>query len=298
MLNRDRGQSIPFWLVATVIVLSMCFFLTNYVNLIAWHIRAQNAADSAAATVLSPSTNVLNQETLMLYAQVVNENRLRYLNQGMLNAINGVGCSSYDACNGIYQSLLAEYIAALNAYNDMNQTIQQANNYTQGGQIAADEKAAAAIIGGGVGDDAFSYTTLDSGSVSGKGKRGAIRQVDIVACAHRSFFAPLLLRLGATAGFDALGRAGAVARPRASVGTAPAGWFLASSYSEYFQPGLSVNPLTSAAYQPLENPALGSASAYYGADFSTLTVGLSWYIANAIQPYMGSVTTPKDYTCK
>lgn len=298
MLNRQRGQAIPFWLVATVIVLSMCFFLTNYVNMVAWHIRAQNAADSAAATVLSPSTNVLNQETTMLYAQVVNENRLRYLNQGILNAINGVGCTSYDACNTIYQSLLNEYNAALNAYNDMNQTIQEANNYTQGGQVAADEKAAADAIGTGIGDPAFTYTTLDAGPANGKGKKGAIRQVDIVACAHRPFFAPALLHLGSAAGFDALGRAGAVARPRASVGTAPAGWFLASNYSEYFQPGVSTNPLTGAAYQPVENPAMGSASVYYGADFSTLTVGLSWYISNAIQPYTGSVTTPKDYTCK
>lgn len=298
MLGRQRAQAIPFWLVATVIVLSMCFFLTNYVNLVAWHIRAQNAADSAAATVLSPSANVLNQETTMLYAQVVNENRLRYLNQGMLNAINGVGCASYDACNAIYQSLLTEYNAALNAYNDMNQTIQEANNYTQGGQVAADEKAAADVIGKGIGDPAFIYTTLDAGPASGKGKKGAIRQVDIVACAHRSFFASQLLRLGATAGFDALGRAGAIARPRASVGTPPAGWFLGSNYSEYFQPGVSINSLTGATYQPVENPAMGSASAYYGADFSNLTVGLSWYIANAIQPYSGSVTTPKDYTCK
>jgi len=44
-LEHQRGQTLPFWSVGTVIVLAMLFFLANYVNVVTWNIRAQTAAD-------------------------------------------------------------------------------------------------------------------------------------------------------------------------------------------------------------------------------------------------------------
>ena len=57
----QRGQTLPFWVIGVLITLSLAFFLANYVNMVAWQIRAQNAADSAASGALSVQTNVLNE---------------------------------------------------------------------------------------------------------------------------------------------------------------------------------------------------------------------------------------------
>src|SRR5690242_18037437 len=98
MLNRERGQTMPFWLLATVMAVTMLLFAGNYETMIAWQIHAQNAADSATAIALSPTVNVLNEESTILYASAISEYRLRYLNQGLLNAINGRGCADQASC--------------------------------------------------------------------------------------------------------------------------------------------------------------------------------------------------------
>lgn len=301
MLNGQRGQTMPFWAMSTLAVLAVAFFLISYASTVAWQIHAQNAADSAAAVALSPTMNVANQESVLLYASAVDEFRLRYLNQAMLNAINGIDCSatSSPTCAARYASLGAEYTQALSAFSSLYQVLQQADNYTEGGQ-QADEKKAIGALGGF--DSAFTYTPLaETSSNNGKGsgkKKNSIREIDIVACRNVSYVAPALMGLASGATFQALGRAAAMAIPIVPVGTPPPG--SPKGYSEYFSPG-GLNASTGKRYQATEDPT-GTGDPYYTVDFSGLTVDLDWYQSATIKPFYqgkgaGGSLTSSDYTC-
>src|SRR5438270_8732 len=87
-LERQRGQTMPFWVVGVLIVLTLLFFVANYGASIIWQIRAQNAADSAASTALTVQANLWNEENTILYSASLDEYRLRALNQAILNTIN------------------------------------------------------------------------------------------------------------------------------------------------------------------------------------------------------------------
>src|SRR5487761_749976 len=84
----QRGQTMPFWVVGVLIVLTLLFFVANYVASIIWQIRAQNAADSAASTALTIQANLWNEESTILYSASLDESRLRAINQAILNTIN------------------------------------------------------------------------------------------------------------------------------------------------------------------------------------------------------------------
>lgn len=302
MLNAQRGQTLPFWALSIMAILAVTFFLASYANTIAWQIHAQNAADSAAAVALSPTTNVANQESVLLYAGAVDEYRLRYLNQAMLNAINGVNCSATTAptCATIYANVGTEYTQALNAYSNLYKVLQEADNYTEGGQ-QADEKKAISALGGF--DSAFTYTPLSEVSQNnGKGngkKKNSIREVDIVACHNVPYFAPLLLGLASGATFQALGRSAAMAVPVLPQTSPPPG--LPAGYSQYFSPSSS-NPSTGKAYQLNEDPAATGGKSQYVVDYTALTVDLDWFQSATIKPFFqgkgtGGSLAPGDYGC-
>ncbi len=311
MLSGQRGQTLPFWALSVLAILATTFFLASYANTIAWQIHAQNAADSAANVGLSPTLNVANQESVLLYASAVNEYRLRYLNQGMLNAINKIGCTTTGkpSCATIYAALGAEYGQALSAYNNLYQVLQQANNYTQGGQQADEKKAISAL---GNFDPAFTYTELSAttgNNGNGKGKnKNSIRKIDIVACRNVPYFAPTLMGLASGASFQALGRASAQAVPVVPTASPPAG--APTGYSEYFSPG-STNPATGKAYQANEDPASTGGNILFMVPFATstgasanlyLTVDLDWFQAATIKPFFqgggtGGSLGAGDYGC-
>ena len=302
MLNDQRGQTMPFWAMSTLAVLAVTFFLMSYVNTVGWQIHAQNAADSAAAVALSPTMNVANQESVLLYASAVDEYRLRYLNQGMLNAINGVNCSatSVPSCATIYAKLGAEYAQALNAFDNLYQVLQQADNYTEGGQ-QADEKKAISALGGF--DPAFTYTPLaETSSNLGKGsgkKKNSIREIDIVACRNVPYVAPAVMGLASGAQFQALGRAAAMAVPIVPVASPPAG--SPNGYSEYFQPGVTTNSTTGKLYQLPEDPS-GAGKTQFIVNYGALTVDLDWYQSATIKPFYqgkgaGGSLQSSDYAC-
>ena len=107
----QRGQTLPFWVIGVLVVLSMMFFLANYANAVAWQVRAQNAADGAASSVLSVQANVYNEYSTILYATAVDEYRIRVLNQAILNTVYGVGgCGS--SCSSDYTTLFRSTAAA------------------------------------------------------------------------------------------------------------------------------------------------------------------------------------------
>lgn len=314
MLNRQRGQTMPFWLITMVVALALTFFLMDYMNIIGWQVRAQNAADAAVGAALSARVNVLNQESTLLYTSSVDEYRMRYLAQGMINAINRIGCSDTDPsqpnCQNVYSALLTEYNAALNAYQGVGQLIQEANNFTQGGQTnnGNDEQQLVNSLGKS-NNDGFVYTIL---SPSAKQSTGYPGNVDLVACKSVTYQAWKLLQMK-SATFQAVGHAagsGSVLPSNPSVPPAviPSA---APGYSEYFQPGVKQNPLTGAAYQPIEDPGATGSSPYFSVDYGNLgfdstgghalTVDVSWYVSNAIKPFFtkgnGKSLTNGDYKC-
>lgn len=286
MLEHQRGQTLPVWGLGVAAILTLFFFLGNYTNVFAWHVRAQNAAESAAATALSVQANVFNEESTILYATAVDENRIRYLNQAILNTINGIGgCNPAPggSCDADYKTLVAEYNTAVNALSGDMQVLQEANNFTEGGQ-QADQKKAVASIGSDCAhfDCDFSYNVLDVSSVGGGKKSGGITQTDIAVCHNVPYFAGKLLNLPANAQFTAIGRAAANVQPIAA---------------ESFSPGTAVNPSTNQVYQPVEAQwASAYPSVAYTVDYSSLNVNLNWYGVSHIAPYTGTLA-PGSYSC-
>jgi Putative Flp pilus-assembly TadE/G-like len=283
----ERGQTLPFWAIGTMLVLTLLFFLANYVGAVSWQIHAQNAADSAASAVLSVQANVWNEESTILYTAAVDENRVRYLNQAILNTISGAGAcdpTPGSTCDQDYQSLVNEYNVALNGFTTDVQLIGQADQLSEGGQQTDERKTLSAFgtncgqSGGGV-DCSFAYTALDTSQVptNGKGKNQfAPNRVDLVACRNVAYFVPQLLSFASNASYKAVARAAAAVIP---------------ANSEAFDPGTQINPATGQAYQPQE-PQWASAfqAPLYTVDFSSLTVHLNWYTAAGVHPYSGTIS--------
>ncbi len=289
-MNAQRGQTIPFWAITTVIVIAMTAFLASFVNTVTWQVRAQNAADSAAAAGLSVYANVLNEESTLLYTAAVDEYRIRAVNQAMLNAMNGTGgCQTNLTCGQDYQALYQEYsflVAQSGALASDIQLLRQANNFTQGGQLQ-DERKAVQSFGncsqpGGGFDCAFTYNIVwDSGGNNGNGKKkNQLEQVDVVACRLVPYFAPALYIAGSNTAFQAVGRSAAAIVPAAS--------------TEVFSPGIAANPITGTVYQPPESAWNGyqvpDPGLYYTVNFSGLTVNLNWYTSATIYPPGGQAT--------
>lgn len=277
----QRGQTLPFWTIGVLIVLSMLFFLANYVNTILWQFRAQNAADSAASAALSVTANLWNEESTILYSSALDEYRIRYLNQALLNTIYGQGgCDPAPggSCDQDYQSLKSELAAAVGGYDSDVQLLAQGNNFTEAGQQADEMKAQKAayqdcssssdyMCNGG-----FTYNVLDASG------NGDTTQTDVLVCKSISYFAPVLLNLGNSASYRVIGRAAAAVLP---------------ALAEHFVPS-TIDPQTGTPYQPTETQW---ASAYsgpaYDVDFSGLTVDLNWYAAGTIKPY----ASVGNYSC-
>ncbi|MFN2529560.1 MAG: hypothetical protein ABR584_12680 [Candidatus Baltobacteraceae bacterium] len=284
----QRGQTLPVWGLGVTALLALLFFLGNYVNIFAWHVRAQNAAESAAATALTVQANVFNEESTVLYATAVNENRIRYLNQAILNTINGIGgCSTAPggSCDQDYKTLVAEYQTAVSSFTGDMQVLQEADNFTQGAQ-QADQAKAVKTIGSDCAqfDCAFAYNVLDVSTVGGGNghQSGAITQTDVAVCHNVNYFAAQLMKLNSNAQFTAIGRAAADVQPIAS---------------ESFSPGTAVNPSTNQVYQPVEAQwASAYPSTAYTVDYSALNVKLNWYGVAHLPPYSGPLKTG-GYSC-
>ncbi|HUZ48972.1 MAG TPA: pilus assembly protein TadG-related protein [Candidatus Dormibacteraeota bacterium] len=286
--RRQRGQMLPFWALAVTCLIALTFFLANYASVLTWQIRAQNAADSAASVGMSVQGSVFNQESTILYSMAVDENRIRFLNQAILNTIYGEGgCANQSgACAGDYTSLVGEFNQAVTAYQNDMQLIQRANNFTEGGQQADQMKALRHIGDCTVTDCAFSYTVINTGSgggtCEGHSCGTAPQEIDVVACHRVPLVAGALFGLGANGAFTAVGRAAAMVSP---------------SNAEVFSPGTAVNPSTNQVYQPIE-PQWASLypSPAYTVDYSGLQVHVNWYAVAPIAPYSGPIATG-SYTC-
>lgn len=294
-LQTQRGQTLPFWVIGILVVLSMVFVIANYASAVAWQVRAQNAADAAASGVLSVQANVYNEYSTILYATAVDEYRVRALNQAILNAVNHVDCTagSGGTCEQNYNSLVSAYDNAVYSFTEDIHLLDQANNMSQAGQSTDQRKALTKINDGSQCSTAttdyacsFYFTVLDASSTAptGKGNNGGYvaggdNEVDLVACKNVPYFASgLFPAIKGAATYEVLGRAAAAIVP---------------AYTEDFNPS-KVNPQTGEPYQPTEEQwAAGYSDVAYWVDFSGLDVHLNWYQAGAIKPYMTLSGSPK-----
>lgn len=280
---------LPFWALAVTCLIALTFFIANYANVLAWQIRAQNAADGAAALAMSVQGSVFNQQSTILYAVAVDENRMRYLNQAILNTIYGSGgCATQSgACAANYSTLVGEYNQALTAYQNDLQLLQRANNFTQGGQ-QADQQKAVGLVGTDctINDCAFAYTVKDTSSTGaachGKSCGNVPQRVDVVVCHKVPLVAGALFGLAANGVFNAVGRAASI---------------VAASNPEVFSPGATVNPATNQMYQPAEAQwATAFPGPAYTVDYAGLRVHVNWYNVAPTTPYSGPAS-PGSYAC-
>jgi len=293
-LEKQRGQTMPFWVIGVLIALSAMFFLSNYVNAVVWQIRAQNAADSAASTSLSITANLWNEETTILYSSALDEYRIRYLNQALLNTIEGVGCNhNATTCSSDYTTLRSELSNAIGGFDADIQLLRQSNNFSEGGQ-QADQNKADGLVGTDCSNASdytcsFSFTetatssTGGGGNGNGNGNNGGndVGEAEYVACKKIPYFGSALLNLGNAGTYKVVGRGAAAVIPAST---------------EAFNPGTQVNPNTGQAYQPVEHWA----SAQYGVEndvnFAGFTANLNWYAAGTIKPFGGNLTS-NGFSC-
>jgi hypothetical protein len=127
----ERGQVLPLWIVAIITAFTLMFLGLNYANTIRWQIRAQNAADSAAAAVISIQTQRFNEESIMMYTSAIEEIRLRHLLDGIVLALSGSGgctgmpnigvaqiftASGGTTCEQVYSDLRTPFLQSVNRY--------------------------------------------------------------------------------------------------------------------------------------------------------------------------------------
>lgn len=275
-LEYQRGQTLPFWAIGTVVVLAMMFFLANYVNVVTWNMRAQTAADSFASETLGIQSNLYNEYSTLTYAASVDEYRLRYLNQAILNTIDGVGgCSVSDgSCDSDYVALVQEYNAAYSSYDKLVQLMRQGETMTQAGIVADQQKAEKQM--GAACAAANDYTCSFAASVIQRQSVNSTKlpdEADVVACRKVSYFVPQLLKLGSGAQFKAMARSAAAIVPVAT---------------QVFNAGTAVNPVTGHVFQPRETPAPDTFGSY-AVDFDGFVATVHWYAPAPVRPFGGTI---------
>jgi hypothetical protein len=221
--SASRGQTVPFWTLATIGMLAMMLLVFNYALTVTWNIRAQSAAESAASAGVTSFANVYNAESTILYATAIDEYRVRALNQALLNTIahNG-GCTATvgGTCEQNYTVLRNAYNAALAAYTSDVDTLGRANAIVQGGidadvmQTVADYAAQCSNGTSPGADCAFSYKvvsvvadqTNQYGQFQGSHNDYTTpRLVEVIACRNVPWVGARLFSLGPT--FQAVGTA-------------------------------------------------------------------------------------------
>jgi hypothetical protein len=270
-----RGQTLPVWTLAVLTALTLMFFALNYANVIRWQIRAQNAADAAAAAALTVQANQWNKTTAILYAADVEEWRIRHIMQALIymgvgnggcNPNNGGWAQYYtDSCAPMYATLQPQLDKAIARYGNDIALLQAVatNGYAQ-------QKSDAANVVHNLPytcyltphvDCSFTYHLVDyspRATSQQVGKDAYYLQaggftspqdstptsdfeparIEVTTCATVKPLIPIGLFGGAPKPFTVIGHAAATNVPQTS---------------EWFVPGVNVNPPTGAAFQVPED---------------------------------------------
>jgi hypothetical protein len=307
----QRGQTLPLWTLGSLACLSMALFLINYANLIRWQVRAQNAADSVSSASISTAANYYNSMTMAVYAANVGELRLRYLDQAIVNNLNGLGCNAATVqCDADYDYLVRAYDNAQAAYVDaaaLVVVLAGGEDNTKQFQAASAGAWQAIVPGQAQGadfldcgdsddpykvctantDSAFTYYPLDVPGIEGvDGNTGASfgigqpNTIDAASCVDVPLVATGFLKLSNKT-FRAVGRS--------ALGLVPT--------TETISDVSALAPSGGSAYQPNEDWVTSSggtdSGTYYTVDFSSLSFTLHFYTPGAIAPYKSF--HPSDY---
>jgi Putative Flp pilus-assembly TadE/G-like len=171
-MERQRGQTLPIWTFGLLTALMLMVMVFDYSNSVRWQIRAQNAADAVAQSIISVQTQHYNKMLMNLHATAVEEWRLRKTMTALLTVLQGNGgCTNTTAhgglsCDFVYNSLRANYIADVNRYSQDVQNMAAITQYTYAAQQADMNQIAQAYTnancsGNGAttqADCAFTYT--------------------------------------------------------------------------------------------------------------------------------------------
>jgi len=138
----ERGQTFPIWISSIVAGLVLLWFTLDYASTIRWQVRAQNAADAAAASLLSVQTTRWNQMEMTLYSLALDEWRIRNTIDAMTATVHGAGgCQTQtpifvngatnvnSACAVAYGKLRTAYLQALTRYTNETQVLQTIQQY-------------------------------------------------------------------------------------------------------------------------------------------------------------------------
>jgi hypothetical protein len=173
-----RGQVLPFWTVAIASILALAGGVLTYGNQIAWHIRAQNAADAAALGAIGIQTQQINTMNMLLYSAAIEEFRVRYLLNGTILAMHlSGGCmpKPYTPANDCQQEFEGEaerFVPAVNRYsnvvnmlNNVTQTMSVAHEESDMTEFVAAQKNTCGTVTGG--DCSFNYEVTKFATRSG-----------------------------------------------------------------------------------------------------------------------------------
>jgi hypothetical protein len=138
--HAERGQTLPIWIGGIVAGLVLLWFTLDYASTIRWQVRAQNAADAAAASLLSVQTTRFNQMEMTLYALSLDEWRIRNLIESLVLVVQGGGgCQNQtppfvagvatSACGVAYTALRTALVAAVYRYTQETQALQTIQQY-------------------------------------------------------------------------------------------------------------------------------------------------------------------------
>jgi len=333
--HRERGQTLPLWSLGIALALLIAFGALQYGEYLRWQIRAQNAADAAAAGALSVQTQAWNEQMSLLYAAGVEEYRIHAILEALILAANNDSkCQGFSGgCFSAFQQLNPAFKDAVQRYTTDVALMNRVSSYTfteaetDARAIVADFQQNCGKINGG--DCSFAYTVSDvrprAGTLNDVEMSGNVwavndgiaasqkldytpAQIEVVTCASVPPIVPSFLGFQPPT-FKAIGRAAATA---------------AMVTQEWLDPGVIVNPTTGKPFQPPELPvnnvagtpdsdgkdwftinfAGNPATAYVNADAYTVklqsdeyTAVTGWWATIPIKPYSGQLSD-SQYACK
>lgn len=267
-LHLQRGQTFPIWAFGTLTVLTMLALAMSYGQMVAWQMRAMNAADAAARGMLSVQTTQWNETEAALHAAAVEEYRLRVTMNDLLEVIHGDGgCKgSTPNCATLYANLRQNYLDSLSRYTNDVAIVGRVSTPTWTDQVSQIQSALAQYqVNCGTtsgGDCSFDYTLVEAtprpstytedvyadccNMVVGGGTSGHPKldlspmQIEIVACARVHPWVPTFWNWSGSA-VNVVGRAAATS---------------IMDTQEFLWVGSMVDPAssTSAVFQPSEYP--------------------------------------------
>ena len=274
--HAQRGQTFPMWAFGTATIIMLMAFALSYGTMLQWQMRAQNAADSAAQGLLAAQASQWNQTNATLHAAAIEEYRLRYIMNDLLQVIRGsggcvstTGATGPTACSTMYTQLRQAYYDSVQRYTADVALLNRISTPTFNDQVAEIQNAlavyqsAANCNGPQGGDCAFQYSlvnkqprsnsyvenvysdccafTVGGGTVGDPKQDLTPMEIEIVTCAQVQWPIPSVLGFQPPT-FYAVGRAAATT---------------IMATQEFLYVGSIFNPLSpggSAVFQPTEYP--------------------------------------------